>query len=297
MFPKIITLFLLIHSHLVCNAQHLRDPSTVTHKDEIIQTERPIIYTFFELKKGLHHEYSSKPHENLLKAWTTLWTEAGWEPRILTLEDAKQHPDYEKYKEAISSVKNLYEGGYDFMCFMRWLAMAARGTGGWMSDNDVFPMGITPTEGLILPNKGRFTGHERHVPSLLSGSAEEWKRMAKDLLDFAAEESKHVDWFSDMNALKMIHEQNPSEYIKMQNILNGFPYEAMGKVDCNLIGQFKAVHLAHMATHRAIDEGHIEYSGKPEDIGHLVERMRPGLARKLYQEWNEQCSINIKAQA
>jgi len=273
----------------------LRDPSTVTHKDEIIQTERPIIYTFFELKKGLHFEYDLTPHENLLKAWTTLWTEAGWEPRILTLEDAKQHPDYEKYSKAITKVSNLFSGGYDFMCFMRWLAMAAQGTGGWMSDNDVFPMGITPTEGLILPNEGQFTSYERFVPSLMSGSAEEWNRMANDLMEFTIYETKKMDWFSDLVAMKMMSEEYPTEFLREQSTLNGFPYEDTNVVDCSLIRQFKAIHLAPMATKRAIEDGKIEFSGNPDDIGHYVERMRPQLIGQLYQQYLDQCVDEAKA--
>jgi hypothetical protein len=84
--------------------------------------------------------------------------------------------------------------------------------GGWMSDYDVVPLkSIVPKEyfeppkrlskkdmdginGFPLPNKGGFTvyANDGRVPSHMSGSAKEWDRMAKSLLDLAHD---HTDDF------------------------------------------------------------------------------------------------------
>jgi len=54
--------------------------------------DRPVIYTFFELKRldknGERDTAGEHYHQDLLDTWTQLWSDAGWEPRILSLADA-----------------------------------------------------------------------------------------------------------------------------------------------------------------------------------------------------------------
>jgi hypothetical protein len=48
---------------------------------------------------------------------------------ILTMEDAKQHPEFDQFQ---ATIQNFTMTEYDMMCYYRWVAMAAVG-GGWMS--------------------------------------------------------------------------------------------------------------------------------------------------------------------
>merc|ERR1711957_772639 len=105
--------------------------------------------------------------ERVLDLWKELWQNSGWEPRVLTLDDAKNHPDYEIYRSLLLKLPN-------FVSYARWLAMAEHGSGGWMVEYDTIPLGITILVGLELPNNGLFTCYERNIPSLLSGNAVEW---------------------------------------------------------------------------------------------------------------------------
>ena len=258
--------------------------------------EKPIIYTFFEVKELPNFRQHDKTvHEEILAVWTKLWKEAGWEPKILTLDDAKKHPDFTKYDENLvmdSSIErtfhNLYRNSYNYMCFMRWLAMAAHGKGGWMSDYDTFPIGsIANYDGLKLPNNGAFTGHERHVPSLLSGTAEEWDRMAKIILEEGVKKVKQekVFTYSDMFTLRNIIKRDKDAFIEDMQVYMGFPYKEKNVVDCEAVDRHLVTHLSHCKTEYAVEHNLVEIPDKK-----YSERVRPRLAEELYNNWRVQCS-------
>jgi len=100
------------------NNQHLRSLS-----------ERPVIHTFFHSR--------GKVEEAVLQVWKREWSNYGFETKVLTIEDAKKHPDFEKVESIMEPLHTKM--GYDALCFYRWFAMAASG-GGWMSDHDTFPI-------------------------------------------------------------------------------------------------------------------------------------------------------------
>lgn len=276
----------------------LRQLTESNYQDETPLIKKPIIYTFFEIKElpnGEKHERDI--HEEMINIWTQLWTDAGWEPRILTLEDARKHPDFNLYRngitvneEAVRTPYTVFENSYDYMCFMRWLAMAAHGKGGWMSDYDTFPMGITFVDGFSMPNGGVFTGYERHVPSLLSGSAHEWDRMSQMVLDMAVkkirDEKKEI--YSDMYALYDVIQQNEHEFIREMKVFMGYPYKEAHVVDCHLLKNYMVVHLSHMRTAMAVESGIVEAPN-----GQYSENIRPQLASLLHREWKEQCFEDI----
>merc|ERR1712157_37359 len=103
-----------------------------------------------------------------LDEWKKAWFNAGWEPVILGLDDAKNHPYFKKFEKAFDNAQYPIPM-YDRMCFYRWLAMSENG-GGWMSDYDTMPLNTNPSESLILPNGGQFTSFQKHVPALVVGS-------------------------------------------------------------------------------------------------------------------------------
>ncbi len=92
--------------------------------------------------------------QRLLNAWESLWRESGWETRILTMDDAKKHKDFNRMKAIMERFK---DGEYNRRCFYRWLAMAEIG-GGWMSDYDTFPLDFNAEVGSEFINgDGEFT--------------------------------------------------------------------------------------------------------------------------------------------
>jgi len=269
----------------------LFDPRTVERK-EPSRNERPVIHTFFQPTKDTNgNEYANtkRMHDDLIAAWKELWSNAGYEPRVLTLDDAKKHPDYEKYNELLSHASDkVYEDSYDFMCFMRWFAMAAQGTGGWMSDYDTFPLNMDPNN-LALPNYGAFTSYQRHVPALLSGSATEWDRMAHTVTDLAVIKLHEKDFYSDMLALHDLFSMDQNTYLQDVERVGEYPYKRIGdgvgevKVDCKATEGMLAVHLAHSSTNNAIASGILVV---PES---KTNNHRHYFARIFTQSWKREC--------
>jgi len=172
------------------------------------QPESCTVHTYFDenvlIRDG---EESIAGQRATLQAWVTAWAAAGWQPRVLDESAAKNHPDFYTLRAKFQKLPTVNSKEYELACFLRHVALAAVG-GGWMSDYDVVPVNMPPC--LALPNKGRFTTHEKFIPSLVSGSADECTRVAHLLGDvpwedhpqlFSDSDRPHV---SDMVALKFI---------------------------------------------------------------------------------------------
>lgn len=157
---------------------HAAGNSYLRKSNDDTKIQRPVMHTFFTSLETMTAGMTDSGHALLLDEWKHAWHAAGWDTSILNLDDAKRHPDFEKYNEIITQ---LSPNEYDKLCFLRWFAMAAAG-GGWMSDYDSFPLEISAKDGMELPNDGIFTGHNSFIPSLVSGSAREWDRMARELV-------------------------------------------------------------------------------------------------------------------
>jgi len=253
---------------------------------------RPIMYTFFELKKLKNGDLANKEfqyHQSMIKTWATLWSEAGWEPRVLTLADAQKHPDYSRFSKKLMQLeKYLFKESYNYMCFVRWLAMASHGTGGWMTDYDTFPvgkLGLNNIDGNNLPNYGVFTSFERWVPSLMSGSNSEWNRMAVLMMDMAIKkiQIEKKAFYSDMLALMDIYFEDDSSYIQ-EFVVSTYPYSSLNTVNCTQTKNLMAVHLSHASTREAMDAGLLQV-GEDEDY----EDIRYLFAEQVATRWRDQC--------
>lgn len=105
---------------------NLRGPNT--------KQRRPVMHTFFSQltpvgKQGKSAGMTENAHSQMISTWRDSWQQAGWDTRVLTMDDVKQHPEFAQLDEVIRKF-NMNE--YEKTCYYRWLAMAAVG-GGWMS--------------------------------------------------------------------------------------------------------------------------------------------------------------------
>jgi hypothetical protein len=206
-----------------------------------------VMHTFYQ-PKAVSDIWTQRDAE-ILKLWKRHWERAGWIPVILTLADAQMHP---KYATLRSRMEKLPLGGnveYDLNCYIRWLAMAAVG-GGWMSDYDTVPLNFAPPP--ELPNGGAFTGFEGHVPSLVVGSGEEWKRMIMAMIEAAEEKVGKVDLFSDMHSLAALRDRgNVFEVAAPQGVVDAAKMIGKDAMDCEMLGRRYAAHFSHHAVDAA----------------------------------------------
>jgi len=215
---------------------------------------RPTMYTFYVYA----HENSMAINNELLEAWNKTWDDAGWKTRILTMEDAYAHDGYVRLKKLISGQS---VSTYNKMCFYRWLAMAnvVPKNGGWMSDMDTFPLYINPDVGWVIPNRGKFTCHDGHVPALLSGSKSEWNRMAGLIMDTWNE---HDEKYTDMLVLRSVQmKYGPKEVHVvggMRNFAPGYLYKSVGFADCSMYRKRLAVHFSHASNRNCFYGGWLE---------------------------------------
>lgn len=165
----------------VTSVQNLNSNSGVSIRklldniDAVPEIKRPIIHTIMD-------PISPYRDENVMKIWADSWADAGWDPVILTYANAtRYHPEDQQY------INQLVEADLDeehWPRYMVYILMYKQG-GGWYSDPYVLPLrsDYAYEMGLTLPNEGNFTAHNenRNFPDLLSGSEEEWNRMAQEM--------------------------------------------------------------------------------------------------------------------
>mmetsp|Transcript_10142 Transcript_10142/g.14888 ORF Transcript_10142/g.14888 Transcript_10142/m.14888 type:complete len:294 (-) Transcript_10142:2391-3272(-) len=163
--------------------------------------QRPAIYTFRE---------SEEDGDYTQQVWSAAWRSAGYRVEILTIDDAKNHTEVDKYMNIIGK---LLQGSDQLEVvksrFYRYLAMATVG-GGLLSEMDVFPLWpLTYEVKRSLAETPEFTvrcGSALKPSSCLqSGSGEEWNRIAmillKSLEEQHADTSNKMRW-SDDHALQ-----------------------------------------------------------------------------------------------
>jgi len=246
---------------------------------------RPVMHTFF-------HSVSSMPaEERVLELWKEEWGNAGFDTVVLTLDDAKKHPDF----KAVETLMRPLHGkaGYNSLCFYRWFAMAASG-GGWMSDHDTLPTNFPIDEGLNLPNGGNFITFQSHVPALMSGTADEWDRVSKLIMDaiprisdLPGEESKTI---SDMHALYVLNREGNGSitFVPLgKQVIEGYLYDTPGKVNCDKMSVGRAIHMSHALTHKAVTAGLYPIEVTEEDP--VGKETRAEGAKIFMNDWRNQC--------
>lgn len=219
--------------------------------------------------------------DEVLKLWAEEWTNAGFVAKVLTIEDAKRHPDFAMVEKIMEPIHGKL--GYDALCFYRWLAMASSG-GGWMSDHDTFPTNFPLSEGINLPNGGKFTAFQGHIPSLMSGSAEEWDKVIKLLI--GVKETR-----SDMFAFQILLFKDRNSVIMDMNgsVQHGFAYDSPHKVNCKSMSRGRAIHMSHSSTKQAVKDGLYPLEEQINERNPYGFHSRAQACRTFLGEWRDQC--------
>jgi hypothetical protein len=149
-----------------------------------------------------------------------------------------------------------------------------------MSDYDVFPLHDFRNDGRVLPNNGNLTLHNRLCPSLVSGSGDEWLRVANTLIDYAA---KH-EINSDQKALVEIAHESPDTFQQDWSVTQTvFSASSWNVTECgeHTPESMRAVHFAHTPVKRALKEGKLPKG--------WTLRNRAEVANKFMEQWLRQC--------
>jgi len=251
--------------------------------------KKPIMHTFFEpVAKGCCG-MSKLGHQKLVKAWEASWQARGWETKILTKKDAENHPDFHLLQN------KLWEIGvdvYNQRCYWRWLAMVTVG-GGWMSDYDVFPLGLDSEVGLEIEEDDTFKSFYYHVPCLLHASAKEYDRIIHLMIDMLPKKRGN-EVISDMMSLRRVGQQKGrSGMIWSGDVSPQIIYKTNEEdhqwLDCKF-GQTKlAVHLSHHECDMALKEGRYpEIEKMPKNLDQAVAR-RYDAALVLMTQYKHKC--------
>lgn len=228
-----------------------------------VSIQKPIMSTFFTPVKGGCCGMSEQGHLNLVKAWEDAWQSWGWDTRVLTEEDAREHPRFDEMELALSQ-SDVNE--YNHRCFWRWLAMANNDNpmSGWMSDYDAFPLLLTGEVGYELMSMDGFKSWSVHVPTLIHADKLSWERMIDYMIKVITPDLA-VEMITDMLVLEYLHNTFSEKELniktwKVMTYEGAYVYkrnEESNKVeiDCDGANFALASHLSHHDTRKAVLHG------------------------------------------
>eukprot|EP00559_Dactyliosolen_fragilissimus_P003333 CAMPEP_0184855882 /NCGR_PEP_ID=MMETSP0580-20130426/1037_1 /TAXON_ID=1118495 /ORGANISM="Dactyliosolen fragilissimus" /LENGTH=327 /DNA_ID=CAMNT_0027350557 /DNA_START=138 /DNA_END=1118 /DNA_ORIENTATION=+ len=260
-----------------------------------LMNKKPVMHTFYQ--------HAREGQIDTLLLWEELWQNSGFETRILNMTDFNNHPHSKEVSSLLKSKlakigkgQNQRDDMYNLLCFYRWFAMATipddedgSGTVQWMSDYDTFPLNIPEDISSLANGNKQFSSYERFVPSLLSGSREEWDRVAHLLLETIDEVPS--EFKSDMITLKVLYDRSKSgkstDTLTLDGIIfhedgyvrRGLDYISPHVVNCHAIQGHWVVHFSHARADRAFLDGLWPLEG---EIDH---ENRAGAMKIYLREW------------
>jgi hypothetical protein len=262
----------------------------VATTEDVVLMKKPKMYTFYEPTPIVWGDkratgMTDEADAAMLALWVQEWARMGWEPVILSLNDAKRHPRYDEFHQRLREVplhgangNNDFNQLYNQYCYLRWLAMATLPHGGYMSDYDTLPIRR------FAATIGSFTVYNtgpdgRGVPCLMSGSQTEWERLIWALLDVGLKHPDHNNW-TDMLGLMELKGNYVAEKTAFEAIIimNGQEWSPQ---QCAMFDGINAVHFSHNSVmHGVVKAG--------ED---LLDRAK--ISERVLQGFHENCDVAL----
>lgn len=133
-----------------------------------------ICYTYYEELSSAsnHREYLEK---SIIDLCRRSWEQKGWRFIVLDSSFSKKHPFYQEYHDTIIQLPSVNPLGYDYHCYMRWLAMSSVG-GGLMIDYDVVNINHYP-DTITTKEDTKIAILQKHVPCAVIGSSENYLKV------------------------------------------------------------------------------------------------------------------------
>lgn len=130
------------------------------------------VYTYYQQINIIDNDKRRKSSQNdLIDICEKSWKLNGWKLIVLEHKDAKKHPFYDEYDSIIRTLPSVNPIGYDYHCYMRWLAMAQIG-GGVMIDYDVMNLSLKNDE--IFRKQNTLSIFQNHVPCVVFGTSDQY---------------------------------------------------------------------------------------------------------------------------
>jgi hypothetical protein len=193
---------------------------------------KPVIYRFDRVSNSLSDA------RRLPNVWDMVWSNAGWIPKKLMVDQLSSQENYSGLKERLQKTA-LYP--IQQRHIHKYLAMACVG-GGWLAHGDTFPLNPFGS-GTTLPNEGKMTVYDDKFPCLMSATAEEWMRIATTLVEHAETYNSPEGW-TEAKALMDIEK----EIITVPQVFNlldagGGEKWTWNSNDCLATHNMRAVHF------------------------------------------------------
>lgn len=161
------------------------------------------IYTYYE-------DISHSNQETMLQLWQISWSNAGFNPIILTKKDAENHSFYESF---IQKLEYLYYeimteriDPYCLSCYTRWLAYSTQPKEKfYVSDYDCINNGLKvkePSDQLHLMNGA--------CPCFVSGSPSQFEKLCHNFIEISLDRIEEIKKLR--NHTHIYHDQNFFRY-------------------------------------------------------------------------------------
>jgi hypothetical protein len=208
------------------------------------------IYTYYE-------DINHPNQEKMLQLWQTSWSNAGFDPIILTKKDAQNHNFYESFIEQIKKLH--YEvmqkeiNSYGLSCYVRWLAYATMPKEKfYVSDYDCINNGLKteePFDKLHLMDEA--------CPCFVSGSPDQFDKLCYNFIAISSERIEdlkklkdnspcyHDQEFFQYNFVKKYNSQANSLVEKNNMLMTRDRVNGVGPYETNKINTCKVLHISH----------------------------------------------------
>jgi hypothetical protein len=208
------------------------------------------IYTYYE-------DINFEQQKKMLELWEKSWKQAGFEPVILSLSNAKSHPFYEEFVYKITDIhlkiKQEALSNYGIACFVRWLAYATQSNNEYVyvSDYDCVNNGLEP---IIKTDKLHLM--DGACPCFVSGTAQQFENLCHLFIDITTErihkiiQSDKCVWYHDQDFFinNMLEQNNPTskQILETNNILiTRDRINGVGPFQSDKENTVKVLHISH----------------------------------------------------
>jgi hypothetical protein len=150
------------------------------------QPAKPYIYQFDVVSQEIVPTNTLPGTRKIPYIWSQVWESAGWTPKNLMIDKISTSEEFKEIIDMINESSSLLQKRH----VQKYLAMAANG-GGWLAHSDTFPLHPFGSN-IELPEGGQFISYGG--PFLISASADEWLRMAKEMAHHARHYHLRDQW-------------------------------------------------------------------------------------------------------